>query len=153
MRMNLFVCLIAIAVAALTPASHAADKFTADDAKVLTLKAVALIQEKGLDTARVILDAPGEFKHDEAYVNVIDTTGTWRVYPPMPAGEGRSVLDVKDATGKYIVRDIIKTASEQGEGWIEYRWLNPETKEIGPKVTFLKRVPGTDLIAYVGVYK
>jgi cytochrome c len=153
MRMNLFVCLVAIAMAALTPSSHAADKFTAEDAKALTLKAAALIQDKGVDAARPILEALGEFKHDEVYVNVIDTTGTWRIYPPMPAGEGRSVLDVKDATGKFIVRDIIKTASEQGEGWVEYRWLNPDTKEIGPKISFVKRVSGTDLIAYVGIYK
>jgi hypothetical protein len=36
-----------------------------------------------------------------------------------------------------------------GEG----RWVNPAIKEVGPKVTDVKRVPGTDLIAYVGVYK
>jgi cytochrome c len=153
MRINLlFACLVAILLAA-APPSRAADKFTADDAKALTLKAASLIQEKGLDSARTVLTADGEFKHGEVYVNVIDTAGTWRVYPPMPAGEGRSVLDVKDANGKLIVRDIIKTASEQGEGWVEYRWMNPETKEIGPKISFVKRVPGTDLIAYVGVYK
>src|SRR5690242_113173 len=99
MRMNLVsACLLAILLA---PMSHAADKFTADDARALTLKAAALIQEKGLDSARVILSADGEFKHGEVYVNVIDTAGIWRVYPPMPAGEGRSVLEVKDATGKF----------------------------------------------------
>ncbi len=154
MRMNLvFAGLVATLLALVTPALQAADKFTADDVKALTLKAAALIQEKGLDGARTILTADGEFKHGEIYVNVIDTAGTWRVYPPMPAGEGRSVLDVKDATGKFLVRDIIKTASEQGEGWVEYRWMNPETKEIGPKISFVKRVPGTELIAYVGIYK
>src|SRR5690348_9826977 len=110
MRMKLVLAYsVAIVMAALAPISHAADKFTADDAKVLTVKAVALIQEKGLDEARTILHASGEFKHDEVYVNVIDTAGTWRIYPPMPAGEGRGVLDVKDATGKFLVRDIIKT--------------------------------------------
>jgi cytochrome c len=71
----------------------------------------------------------------------------------MPSGEGRSVIEVKDATGKLLVRDIIKTANEQGEGWTEYRWLNPATKEVGPKITYLMRVPNTDLIVYVGIYK
>jgi len=149
---RLFACLLGLLAVAAGP-SRAAVKYTPDDAKALALKAVALIEAKGLDGARVVLNAEGEFRHDELYVNVIDMAGTWRVYPPMPSGEGRSVLEVKDATGKYIVRDIIKAASEQGEGWTEYRWLNPATKEIGPKITYLKRVPGTDLIAYVGVYK
>jgi cytochrome c len=84
---------------------------------------------------------------------VIDTAGTWLVYPPMPANEGRSVLQVRDATGKFLVQDIIKTASEQGEGWVEYRWMNPETKQVGPKVSYVKRVTGTELIVYVGIYK
>ncbi len=148
----LLVCAAVLLVTTVS-APRAADKYTQDDAKALTLKAVALIQAKGLDGARMILHAEGEFKHDELYVNVIDLAGTWLIYPPMPSGEGRSVLEVKDATGKFLVRDIIKTALEQGEGWVEYRWLNPATKEVGPKVTYLKRVPDTDLIAYVGIYK
>lgn len=154
MRMNpVFAGLIAVLVGVCAPSTYAADKITADEARMLTLKAAALIQEKGLDGARPILHATGEFRHGEVYVNVIDMAGTWRVYPPMPAGEGRSVLEIKDANGKFIVRDIIKTASEDGEGWVEYRWMNPETKVIGPKISFVKRVPGTDLITYVGTYK
>ena len=85
-----------------TSAGHAADRYTQDDAKALTLKAVELIVTKGLDGVRPILDQEGEFKHDELYVNVIDTAGHWRVYPPMPSGEGRNVPEVKDPTGKFI---------------------------------------------------
>ncbi|HEX3402438.1 MAG TPA: hypothetical protein VHT74_19160 [Acetobacteraceae bacterium] len=37
------------------------------------------------------------------------------------------------------------------EGWTDYRWLNPETKRVGPKVTYLKRAPDTDMIVSVGI--
>jgi cytochrome c len=70
-----------------------------------------------------------------------------------PTNEGRSVLHVRDATGKFLVQDIIKIAGEQGEGWVEYRWINPETKQVGPKTSYVKKVPETDLIVYVGIYK
>jgi signal transduction histidine kinase len=134
-------------------AGFAQGQSTQDDAKALVLKAVDLIAAKGLDGASPALHQVGEFRHDDLYVNVINTAGLWLVYPPGPSGEGHSVLQVQDATGKFLVQDIIKTAGAQGEGWVEYRWMNPATKQIGPKVSFVKRVPGTDLIVYAGIYK
>ena len=131
----------------------AADKPTADEAKALTLKAANLITSKGIDGARPAFHQEGEFKHGEIYVNVIDMDGKWLVYPPRPAGEGQSVINVKDADGKLLVQEIIKVAKEQGEGWVEYRWLNPASNKIEPKLSYVKRVPNADLITYVGIYK
>lgn len=129
-------------------------KPTLDDAKGITLKAAELIVSKGLDEASKIFNTEGEFKFGEIYVNVIDLNGVWRVYPPRPAGVGQSVIAAKDPDGKLIVQEIIKVGTEgSGEGWVEYRWLNPASNKIEPKVTYVKRVPGADLIAYVGVYK
>lgn len=129
-------------------------KPTMDDAKSITLKAVELIAAKGLDDAAKVFNADGDFKFGEIYVNVIDMAGAWKVYPPRPAGVGQSVINVKDPDGKMIVQEIIKVASDaSGEGWVEYRWLNPASNKIEPKVTYVKRVPGQELIAYVGIYK
>jgi signal transduction histidine kinase len=150
---TLTVCLLVLSLATIASPALAEEKFTPEQAKGLTLRAADLIQAKGLEGARAILHEEGEFRHGELYVNVIDMAGIWLVYPPMPSGEGRSVLQVKDTNGKFIVQEVIKTANEQGEGWIEYRWINPETKVIGPKVSYVKRVPGTDMIVYVGIYK
>src|SRR5689334_23078467 len=98
MRVNLMAgCLLACLLGVVPANSWAAGKYSPDDAKALTLKAVELIQSKGLDGARPVLNAEGEFKHDELYVNVIDIAGTWRVYPPMPDSVGRNMLNVKDA--------------------------------------------------------
>lgn len=128
-------------------------KPTQDDAKAITLKAVELIAAKGLEEAAKTFNADGEFKFGEIYVNVIDLAGVWKVYPPRPAGAGQSVINVKDPDGKMVVQEIIKVANETSEGWVEYRWLNPASNKIEPKVTYVKRVPGQDLIAYVGIYK
>ena len=147
----LAMCVFVLASVA-SAAAPAETKYVADDAKALALKAAELIQSTGLDAARVAFHQDGEFKHDELYVNVINTAGIWLVYPPMPSGEGRSVLDIQDANGKFIVREIIKVA-EQGEGWVDYRWLNPVTKQVRTKMSYAKRVSGTDMIVYVGIYQ
>ena len=128
-------------------------RLSQDDVKALTLKAADLVAKAGVDNARDAFNREGEFKHDEIYVNVIDFTGTWLAYPPRPAAVGKSMLNVKDPDGKPLVQDIITLAKEQGEGWIEYRWLNPASNRIEPKITFVKRVPDHEMITYIGIYK
>ncbi|SMH57740.1 cache domain-containing protein [Azospirillum agricola] len=143
--------LFAIGIAGAAAAQDA--KPSQEEAKAVTLKAADLIAAKGLEEAARSFNAEGEFKRGEIYVNVIDFTGVWKVYPPRPAGVGQSVINVKDPDGRFIVQDVLATAKDKGEGWVEYRWLNPATNRIEPKVTYVKRVPGQDLVAYVGVYK
>ena len=126
---------------------------TPDAVRSLTMKAAALIAAEGVDKAREIFHAKGEFLHDEIYVNVIDVNGTWLVYPPNPRNEGKSVLNVKDASGKMLVQEIIHVAQDKGEGWVEYLWLNPASNRIEPKLTFVKNVPDRGAIAYIGLYK
>lgn len=142
---------IVLAVPSVAAAADA--KPTQDDAKAITLKAAALVADKGLDEAAKVFNADGDFKKGEIYVNVIDFAGVWRVYPPRPAGVGQSVINVKDPDGKPIVQDILTVAKDKGEGWVEYRWLNPASNKIEPKITYVKRVPGLELVAYVGIYK
>jgi signal transduction histidine kinase len=131
----------------------AADKPTQESVQALTLKAADLIKTNGVDKVRERFHADGEFKFGEIYVNVIDVNGTWLIYPPNPKNEGKSVLNVKDANGKLLVQEIIKVATEQGAGWVEYQWLNPATNRIEPKLTFVKSVPEKNVITYIGLYK
>ena len=155
MTARLFALLLLLLSAALTtaPAVGADDKPTPLLVREITLKATAVLVESGVETARKRFHADGPFRFGEIYVNVIDLNGAWVIYPPAPKNEGKSVLNVTDSDGKLLVREIIKVAEAQGEGWVEYRWLNPATNRIEPKLTFVKRVPGKDLIAYVGLYR
>lgn len=128
-------------------------KLSQDEVMALTRKAADMVAAQGLEAAATVFNAEGEYKFGEIYVNVIDMNGVWLCYPPKPEGVGKSVLNVKDADGRFLVQDIIKVAKDKGEGWVEYRWMNPATNQIQPKVTYVKRVAGQDLIAYIGIYK
>ena len=142
-----------VLVSALTGQAMAQATSDPEVAKALALKAAALVKEQGVDAAKPLLHAQGEWKHDDIYVNVMDLTGTWLVYPVKPEAEGKSVINVKDADGKMLVQELVNTAKDKGEGWVEYRWLNPVTNKIQPKVTFVKMVPERNVFVYVGVYK
>ena len=134
-----------------------AEEFTMEDAKALTLKAAKLIETVGIDAARGQLhDIGGEYckgEKGELYVSVINWEGVWLAYPPRPAGGGKSVLNVKDPDGKFLVKEMIDVAKTKGEGWVEYRWLNPKTNKIQHKVAYVKRVDGQDMYASAGIYK
>ena len=156
---TLFAALLSIgavagpAVLAPPPALAQDAKPTQDDAMAIARKSADLIQSVGLDEAAKVFNAEGEFRRGEIYVNVIDFGGVWKVYPPRPAGVGQRVINVKDPDGRFIVQDILSIAKDKGEGWVEYRWLNPASNRIEPKVTYVKRVPGQELVTYVGIYK
>ncbi len=146
----------AVAILVLTSVSGPAVAQVKTDpevAKALAMKAAALVKEQGVDAAKPIFHAQGEWRHDDIYVSVMDLTGTWLVYPVKPEGEGKSVINVKDADGKMLVQELVNTAKDKGEGWVEYRWLNPVSNKIEPKVTFVKMVPERNVFVYVGVYK
>ena len=129
-------------------------KPTPDEVKALTLQATQLVADKGIEQARAVFNQDGAFKHGEIYVNVIDSKGTWVVYPPKPEGVGKVILNLQDADGKFLVQDILKVAADNSEGgWIEYHWKNPVTNTIQPKQSFVKKVAGTDYVVYVGIYK
>ncbi len=148
-----FVLAAFVATGLAAGAASAQDKPTKDDAKTLVTKAVDIITTKGMDEAAKIFNADGEFKYGEIYVTVIDFDGVWKIYPPRPTGVGQSVLNVKDPDGKFLVQEMIKVAKDTGEGWVEYRWLNPATNKIEPKDTYVKRIPGQDLFTFVGIYR
>lgn len=152
--MRTFLAVLLVALAALVGApAQAAEKPTAEQVKTLTQEAAKLLQSRDLDSARRAFDTEGAYRFGEIYVNVIDGNGTWLVYPPNPKHEGKSVLNVRDADGKLLVQDIIRLARSQGEGWVEYRWLNPVSNRVEPKMSYVKYLSDKDMVVYVGMYR
>ena len=127
-------------------------KISQDEVKALTTKAAEFVAAKGIDEAAKAFATEGDFKFGEVYVNVIDLQGNWVIYPPKPENKGKSILNFIDEDGKELGKEILSTGLK-GEGWTEYRWKNPASNTIQPKATYVKRVPGKDFIAYIGIYK
>ena len=50
---------------------------------------------------------------------------------------GKSLLEFKDVDGKPITRDALAV---KDIGWINFKWQNPLTKAVEPKVAYIVRV-------------
>jgi cytochrome c len=125
---------------------------TPEEAKAMVDKAVALIQSDGADKAfTVIDDSSGPFVTNDLYVFVSGFDGVTKAHGVTKAMIGKNLLNVKDADGNYFVQEMIDLAKTKGEGWVDYKWVNPTTHRIEAKTTFVRRVG--DLIVGCGVYK
>ena len=149
---SLFIRSMLIAVMAIAPAVAFADTShgTADEAKAMVDRAVAHIKEVG--TAKAFADigdpANQDFHDRDLYVMVYDQTGKCVAHGANPALIGRSLIDLKDTDGKYLIKDLVGV---EDAGWIEYKWPHPITKKVEPKVTYVVRVG--DYRIGVGAYK
>jgi cytochrome c len=144
-----FACALVISA----PAQAGSGKPTRDEVEALTRKAAAIVETQGVEAARALFNKDGEFKYGEIYVNVIDFKGTWLIYPPRTASVGLNVINLRDADGKSLIQDIVNVAREKGEGWTEYRWINPVSNKVEPKLTYVKRIADKDIAASIGIYK
>ncbi|WP_242597230.1 methyl-accepting chemotaxis protein [Billgrantia sulfidoxydans] len=88
---------------------------------------------------------------DDNYLFVFDDQGTMLVQPAIPEQEGRNLLDLEDANGKPLIRDMIEIA-RQGGGGYAYEWLNPATGREESKYSHAAAIPEWNWIIGAGVY-
>jgi cytochrome c len=60
---------------------------------------------------------------------------------------------MKSPDGKFFAREFIQVAKTTGTGWVDYQWVNPQTKKIENKTSYVMRVPGMDVLIGCGIYK
>jgi hypothetical protein len=83
------------------------DQAKAEQAKDLAIAAAELIGMKGLDGGCPEMRVSGgRFYQGETYAFIMDLKGVWRCFPPKPAAEGLSALEVQDPDGKLLVKEM-----------------------------------------------
>lgn len=125
-----------------------------DDAKAMVEKAYSYLKENGkTDTFTAISNPYGQFVKGDLYVLAIDFSGVILADGGNPGFVGVNLIALKDTSGKYLFKEMIETAKAKESGWVEYNWLNPATKKIQPKRTYVKRIKGMDALFACGVLK
>src|SRR5690606_18549790 len=92
-----------------------------------------------------------QFKKDDLYVFVIDTKGMTLAHGGNPKLVGKDMSGLKDADGKFFIKDMIEGGNAKGNGWSDYKWTNPVTKKIDAKSTYFLKVG--DVVVGCGIYK
>jgi diguanylate cyclase (GGDEF)-like protein len=85
---------------------------------------------------RMIIDAlrPMVWNNGESFIFILDKEGKFALAPTyLRHMEGKSIIDFKDATGRYVIREEINTVNINGEG---YLWDTFTRSGHDPKIQF-----------------
>ncbi|OPY08389.1 MAG: Methyl-accepting chemotaxis protein 4 [Syntrophaceae bacterium PtaB.Bin038] len=122
------------------------------DAKALVEKAAAFVKANGKDAAlKEISRAKGQFDKGDLYVFAYDLNAVVIAHPKNPKLIGKNLMDVPDTDGKLFRKEIVQAAKTKGSGWVDYKYLNPETKKVEAKTTYVLKVG--DIVLCCGTYK
>ena len=139
----------------LNPSAGAAEKGTADEAVAMVRKAAEFLKKNGKEKAFAEFNNPkGQFIQKDLYIFTFlaNGDGIEQANGANVKLVGKNVLEMKDADGKYLIKDILALGmGKEGKGWIDYKWPNPSTGTIDGKRTYVERVD--DVVIGCGIYK
>jgi methyl-accepting chemotaxis protein len=92
-------------------------------------------------------------KEKDGYFFIMDSKGVLSLHPVKPALVGKSLINIQDANGDYVFKEIIKAATENEEGgFVNYLWPKPGTEEQSEKLSFCIRLAEWDWNIGTGLY-
>ncbi len=142
----------AIAGAALMSTAVAADMATPTEAKALSQKAQAAVNDMGREKAFAIFGAvDGGFQEKDLYVFCMDLEGTMLSHAKKPKLVGKNLLDF-NKYGDELFKDMIAVAKNSEEGWVDYKWPYPGSEEVKEKASYII-MNNEKFFCGVGAYK
>jgi signal transduction histidine kinase len=149
----LVLCLAATFVCA-GPAAGAGETATKEECVVKCHEAASYIQNHDLEKAIQVLGDPnGPFVWKDSYVFLMNLDGKMLAHPFKPElTKKEHCLLITDPTGKALFVHFVNLARKSGEGWVDYMWPRPGENTPRKKLTYVYRVPDTDMFVAAGVY-
>ena len=125
----------AIACATLMSTATAAEMATPDEAKAMSEKAQAAINEMGSEKAfAAFADPNGGFQEKDLYVFCMDNEGTALSHAKKPDLVGKNLKGF-NKYGDTLFQDMIAVSTSSGAGWVNYKWPYPGSEEIKEKTS------------------
>jgi len=132
--------------------AQAAEFGTKEEAQALVKKAIEFIKANGREKGFAeISNLKGQFVDRDLYVTAYDLQGNCLAHGQKAAMVGKNLLELRDPDGKYFVKERVEMAKTQDSFWQEYKFTNPTSKQIEPKVMYLEKYE--DFLVGCGVYK
>jgi signal transduction histidine kinase len=122
------------------------------EVKAFVEHAVAYMKANGKEKAYEAFNDPkGQFIKGELYIVAQGMNGVVLANGGLKQLIGQNHLEMKDANGKYFVKEMVELMKTKSSGWVEYRWTNPKTKKVQPKISYLQKFDDS-LYILCGVY-
>ncbi|QAU35018.1 methyl-accepting chemotaxis protein [Janthinobacterium sp. 17J80-10] len=125
----------------------------ADEAREMVESGVAFVRSHGRNAFvdDVCKQEKSQFIDRDMYLSVYDLDYLFVANGANPRLVGVDGKGLKDSDGKLFVVDIVNMAKSKGNGWVDYKWPHPLTKEIQSKSVYLEKVD--DLVISCGFYR
>lgn len=121
---------------------------TRAEAQAQVAAAIAHAKKVGVEQAIKDINTAPEWKVKGMNVLINETKGVVLASSLNERLIGKNMLEAKDPTGKEYVKEMVAIV-QRGEGWVDYQFMNPESKKIEDRTIFVRRLPGSE--AFVGV--
>lgn len=129
------------------------DVFSKGAAQVLSSKVMnsKSSQENYLEN---LVDDVDFYEDESGYLFILNTKGMVIGHGANDSLVQTSLFNAKDTSGTLYVQDMIALVSSKvGGGFVSYRYLNPASEEIEDKVSYVRKIEGTDYFVGTGVYR
>ena len=118
------------------------------EAQTQVLAAVNHVKKVGVDQATKDFNTAPDWKVKGMNVNFVDMKGVVLASSLNERLVGKATYEMKDPSGKEFVKEMV-AAAQKGEGWVDYQFINPESKKLEERAMFVRRVAGFE--GYIGV--
>lgn len=145
--LRIVICLV---FGAMFGSSIAAERGTAEEAIAMVHAVIASMKKTGKEKTLDDINK-GKYIDRDLYISVTDGAGKSVANSVNPRIVGKNVSDLRDADGKFFVREGSEIVKAKGKGWIDFKWPDPVSKKIEAKSTYLEQFD--DLVVGCGIYK
>ncbi len=135
-------------------AAQAQEHGTKEEAKALAERAAAHIKSVGAEKAfNDFTNDKASWNKKDLYVFVNSIDGTTLAHGGNEKLIGKNMVELKDQNGKPFIKDMGEMARTKGAGWVDYDWVNPQTKKVAGKTSYVIKLSNQDAYVGVGVYR
>ncbi|WP_287125927.1 methyl-accepting chemotaxis protein [Desulfobacter sp.] len=104
------------------------------------------------DAQQVAINSVSDMNYgDNAYFYIMDTQGNIIAHLDQET-IGKNFMDKKDASGRFVFREIIEMVKSDGQGHINYTWPKLGSEKNEPKIGYFKYFKPWDWIVLTGAY-
>ena len=125
---------------------------TTDEVVALVQQTKSDIEKNATLTLEQINAGEHPYKDSEnssLYVFVLDVELNVAAHAIKPQSVGKNLKGKPDAKGKMFRDEIQRKALNDGEGWVDYYYLNPKTNEVSHKESYFELAEGSDGRSYI----
>lgn len=156
-KMKTLAVVAMLALIALFPAVATAQASDKDIVVELVDKTIAMFKQKGKDETIKALNSPaGPLRKGALYAFAVTFDGKMLSHPVHEDLIGKDIWEPQDAQAEIMNQEFVRIAKDQGQGWyhlwIRSVWIRSGQTEPTMKRTYIRRVPGGDILVGAGYY-